>query len=327
MKAYAARTKDRDLLMKSSSGGVFTELAKVVLSRQGVVYGCVWKHPEMVAVHVRAERESELEPMRGSKYVPSDISLAVTQIPEDLAQDRKVLFTGTPCQVAAVRKRVESEVALKPFRSNLFLVEIICHGVPEPEVWEEYKRQLGKPIVDIRFKDKRTGWKNPTMVVSFADGSFQESTLYSNPFVRAYMSGLAMREGCFRCPFKAGNSGADLTIGDFWGVGKHVPAWRDDLGVSAVVVWNDQGSWLFDKCDSALGIQIVCCGSITASNPNLSSPHRPHPGRMRFLSCYRNTSVQDWGDHVSSRMTIGQFVKRLMNYLTHKHFVNKEGRK
>jgi coenzyme F420-reducing hydrogenase beta subunit len=215
IECYASRTADDELLKASSSGGMFTELARRILEEGGLVFGAGWNRSTSCPEHKCVSCESGLAELRGSKYAQSDISKTYGQIGRALASGTKVLFTGVPCQIAAMRKTFAND-------GNLILCGIMCHSVSDLAVWKKYVSELeGKAeskIESIRFRDKRNGWRSGTFVVEFEDPSRNVvENLYENDYARACFSGLAARRSCLDCQFRSGRCRADLMIGDFWG--------------------------------------------------------------------------------------------------------------
>ena len=209
-------------------------LAQDVLARGGAVYGAAFT-PSWSVAHCRVDNINNLAELRGSKYVFSHIGKSIQLIADDLEAHRSVLFCGTPCQVAAVRKR---------FGDNplLLLVEVVCHGAPSPEYWERYLSDLCKSlrktsnqISRIDFRDKRTGWKNYSFTVEFSDGFTFTQPHDDNLYMRAFLRDFTLRDGCFRCPFKYPQGVADITIGDYWGISQLSPKIDNDLGTTIVI--------------------------------------------------------------------------------------------
>ena len=186
---YAARTKDDVLRLASSSGGIFTELARPILAKGGVVFGCVWEKPALVAIHAKAENEDELAAMRGSKYVQSDLRDTYREAKAELQKGREVLFSGTPCQIAGLNKYLGKSY------DNLLTVEIICHGVPSPAVFEKYKQELGNPTT-VNFKDKAESWHNPTFSWKSSNGETSREKLYANAYALAFLRDFCLRPSC-----------------------------------------------------------------------------------------------------------------------------------
>lgn len=235
MKVFAAHNPDPEIRRQSSSGGIFTILSERVLWQGGVVYGVAFDGDWNVA-HRRVDSFHGLAPLRGSKYVYSNVGTAYADAAADLKAGRQVLFSGTPCQIAAMRRRAGENL-------RLILVEIVCHGAPAPEYWSAYLSELCKKlrrkvsdIASINFRDKRTGWKNYSFTVSFRDGKTFTQPHDDNLYMRAFLKDLTLREACFRCPFKhPGGSQADITLGDLWGISQLAPEIDNDQGTTLVI--------------------------------------------------------------------------------------------
>ena len=250
---YALKNKDLNVRLQSSSGGVFSILAKETISHGGVVYGAIFDRDWNV-VHSRIDNLEDRVKFQGSKYVQSKLGETFKQIKIDLNSGKKVLFSGTPCQVAGLlsylRKKYE----------NLTNVDFVCHGVPNPKIWKDYLkenvaavRQDAKVpfssslnpmsfIKDIRFRDKTNGWQKFRFVLSIAKASAEgdKSSVLSclneycwdNDYMSLFLNDYINRPSCHECRFRSGKSGADFTIADFWGIERFYPEFFDDNGVS-----------------------------------------------------------------------------------------------
>ncbi|MBD5402068.1 hypothetical protein HDR58_04635 [bacterium] len=235
MKVIAAHNPDADVRRASSSGGVFSLIAEKVISEGGVVYGAAFNE-EWKVEHLRVDTIEGLSALRGSKYVYSHVGSAYEDALADLESGLKVLFSGTPCQVAAMKKRAGE-------RENLLLLEVICHGAPEPIYWERYLSELCNKlkrditdITSVNFRDKRTGWKNYSFTVKFSNGKTFTQPHTDNLYMRAFLKDFTLREACFRCPFKyPEGSKADITLGDCWGITQIAPEIDNNLGTSLLV--------------------------------------------------------------------------------------------
>lgn len=180
--------------------------------------------------------------MMGSKYVQSDTNETFRQAKDFLENGREVMFTGTPCQIAGLKKY------LKKKYSKLLAVEIICHGVPAPEVWKSYLAETlhkrggrdGKTITRVSFRSKRSGWKKFSFELSDFSGTLSEIML-SNQYMTAFLKNWILRPSCYACKVKSGISQADLTIGDFWGIDKTGIVDDDDKGTSCVICRSEKG--------------------------------------------------------------------------------------
>lgn len=259
---YAAKHANDQIRMDSSSGGVFTLLAEEIIASGGVVFGARFDEKWEV-VHDYADTMEGVIAFRGSKYLQSRVEDTFRQADIFLKKGRKVLFSGAPCQIAGLKRFLRKEY------DHLYTVDFICHGVPSPEIWckyisEEQSAQRIKlnltdktdfKIENIRFRDKRSGWRNYSVTLSFSwqnEEGLRESvsrsdTFNKNRFIQGFLQNLYLRPSCYNCPSKCGKSGSDITIGDFWGLCKYYPDFDDDKGASAILVNNEKGKQLFDK--------------------------------------------------------------------------------
>ena len=264
---YAAKHKDEQIRMASSSGGAFTAIAERVIDEGGVVFGAKFNQDWNV-VHSYTETKEGLGTFRGSKYVQSRIGESYKEAEGFLKAGRKVLFSGTPCQIAGLKCFLRKEY------DNLLTVDFICHGVPSPGVWREYLKEetarqcgeknsvLQRPIHErnaliegISFRDKRLGWKKYSfaLALSTTNGSGAKNTvllsepLNKNIFLRGFLADLYLRPSCHACPSKSFKSRSDITIGDFWGVQNVMPEIDDDKGVSVVMVNSEKAGTLVEK--------------------------------------------------------------------------------
>ena len=245
---YAAWSLDESLRHKSTSGGVFTELALAMFHRGGIVVAAGWKTDPLRVVHKTAYSAKDISDMRGAKYAPSDMSGAWRAIANSLKSGIPCLFVGTPCQTASIRRKFEDGNGL------LCLCAIFCHSVPELAIWSKYVNEIevkaGKRLKSVQFRSKTNGgtWRKGMFVAEFEDsGDRIIEPLAGNVYGDAFFMRLSTRASCLKCQFKSGNSGADLMIGDFWGVEKSHPEIDDGKGVNAVLVYTEEGASLFSE--------------------------------------------------------------------------------
>lgn len=263
---YAGKNKDEELRMKSSSGGLFILLAEKILLEKGVVFGAKFNR-DWEVIHDFAEDLEGVAEFQGSKYVQSRIGSSYKNTEEFLKQGRRVLFTGTPCQVAGLKLFLRKEY------ENLLTVDFVCHGVPSPKVWQMYLKEIlsspkgsvGKntvlhslndlPVITgISFRDKELGWKKFGFVVRKSVplfGTDKNSVLLSetyskNLFMKGFLSDLYLRPSCHACPSKFFKSGSDITIGDYWGIQEVLPDFDDDKGVSLIMINTEKGHSIYD---------------------------------------------------------------------------------
>ena len=238
---YAAKNDNETVRLRSSSGGIFTLLAESVIGEGGVVFGARFNE-DWEVVHDYTDTIEGLEPFRGSKYVQSCMGESYRQVENFLKADRKVMFTGTPCQIEGLRKFLRKDY------NTLLTVEVVCHGAPAPLVWRTYLNneiaKCGKDlsgVEGINFRDKLTGWKTYSLSVKLSKNIVSSSLSKDNDYMRAFLSNLSLRKSCYNCPAKSGKSGADITIGDFWGIENVRPEIDDDKGLSLVLVNSPKG--------------------------------------------------------------------------------------
>lgn len=244
VKVYAAKCGDEQVRMQSSSGGIFTLLAESVIKEGGVVFGAKFtEHWDVV--HAWADSMDGISVFRGAKYVQSTIGNTYREVKDFLLQGRKVLFTGTPCQIAGLKKFLRKDY------ENLVTIDVVCHGVPSPLVWQTYLstiyRKHPSPITGISFRDKTFGWKKYRFHIRHADSDDKPSA--GNIYMKGFLKGLYLRPSCHACPARSGKSGSDITLGDFWGVQKFYPQMDDDKGTSLVLVNSDKGRVLYESIE------------------------------------------------------------------------------
>ena len=269
LSAYAVK-HNIDVRMKSSSGGVFTALSDIILQNSGKIYGADFDE-NMHLRHTFADTTEKRDRMRGTKYIQSDISGVHKQIKTDLENDLQVLFVGTPCQVNAVKNYIgENE--------NLYTADLICHGVPSPELWEKYikyiEEKYNKKATYFSFRNKDIAWRKYSGRVTFADGTVIENTNLLNAYCELFQYDLALRKSCENCPFASLARVGDITLGDFWGIENVLPEIDDNKGVSAVLINTEKGKKLFDCAEKNLEIHKVATEQIAARQPNLSHPSK-----------------------------------------------------
>lgn len=244
---WASQAMDSQIREESSSGGVFSVLAEKVLEADGIVFGTKFNN-EWEAVVGCVSEKSHLNQLRGSKYVQSSAYEQFPQVKILLEMGKVVLFSGTACQVAALR-RFLGEVP-----QNLILVDVLCHGGPSPLLWKEYlnlicrkRKWKMQDIEHISFRNKRLGWARFGLEIKTFSGEEFFEPLNKNLFMDAFLHNLSIRPSCYECPLREGRCHSDITLGDFWGVGNHFPSLNDDKGTSLVIINSLKGKEWFGK--------------------------------------------------------------------------------
>lgn len=288
-RAYAAAGKVADVVRSSASGGVFASLALSWIQQGGLVAGAVMDCAEQVKVyHVLSGEAEDVRRMQGSKYVQSDAWRCYGEAAAALKAGRQVLFSGTPCQVAAVRQ-------LTGDPQNLTTIDLICHGVPPVKLLDEYVALLGKrfrgKIVGFTFRDKSVG-RNFCARLDVQRGKRRRSYYLRSSilsFYRHFLNGALYRENCYSCPYARMERVADLTIGDYWGVetqhaeeiqSGRMPV-RDDW--SCVLVNTDKGQRLLDSHGGALALYPSTPEGVAKENHQLRHPSVKPDSRDKLL--------------------------------------------
>lgn len=233
---FAAINLNEEERNNSSSGGVFSLLMKKTIEEDGVVFGAAFDDNWMIR-HYPAQTLQDTYRFQGSKYVQSNVSGCYKAVKKALNEGRKVLFSGTACQIAALHTFLGRQY------ENLLTVDVVCHGVPSPGIWQDYLLQEGpvNNITDIRFRDKSSGWKNYSFLMAFRNKKAKRVLHHKNIYMQGFLNNLYLRPSCHSCSFKGGRCGSDITLGDFWGIEKVSPKIDDDKGVSVVLVNSEKG--------------------------------------------------------------------------------------
>lgn len=262
--AFACFCNDDSVRLSSSSGGIFTLLAKQIISDGGVVYGARFDQHFSV-VHGYVETVDELERLRGSKYVQSHIDNTLREAEIFLKRGRHVLFSGTPCQIAGLRSFLQQDY------NNLLCVDIVCHGVPSPLVWESYVRyreEKAKAKTEkIFFRGKDNGWKKFAVQFLFRNGERYGQSFDRDPFMRAFLADICLRPSCHQCNFKSIIRQSDITLADFWGIQYVAPEMDDDKGTSLALLNSGKGREIFNHIRGELKCKQVDVESAIKYNP------------------------------------------------------------
>ena len=278
--AYGAKHKQVQTRMGSRSGGAFVAFSDVILRENGVIYGAAIGDDGVVR-HVRAETAGERDRMKGAKYVQSDLTGIYKQVIEDLRAGRKVLFSGTSCQVAGLTALLDCK---KISRENLLTCDLVCHGAPSPKIWADYYRYIRSKyksgIVKADFRDKTFGWDSHCESFLLDNGKKIVSRDYTDLFYSHYM----FRPSCHDCRFANVNRTGDITLADFWGVEKNDPSFEDPQGVSLVLVNTDKGKRVFQAARADL--DCIECSVLHCLQPTLVRPSEASPMREMFWTSY-----------------------------------------
>lgn len=267
-KAFAAVAKDMPLLKKSTSGGVFGLLSLAVLKQGGVVYGCAWGD-NFKAEHIRIDSAEDLHLIQQSKYLQSDTGKTFAFVKKDLLNDIKVLYSGTACQIAGLRK------FLKKNYNNLITLEVACHGVPSPGLFRKYiewiEQNTGKKVSDYQFRNKEKHRKGEhyKYCVTFDDESKKYGFSWEDAYYGSFLKGRTLRRTCYNCKYKNNERVADVMLSDYWGIEREHKDFPAQNGASAVVLCSDSAMDLFNSIKDALIFKETTFEQIIKHNHSL----------------------------------------------------------
>lgn len=278
---YGVQAKEEAVRYSSSSGGIFSILAQYVFGKQGSVYGAGY-HGRMKVVHKEVRNMRQLEEIKRTKYVQSDMTGVYRKIEGQLKEGRWVLFCGTPCQAHALR------LFLNRSYSNLIVVDLVCYGVPSPGIWQSYvnylERRHNGQMTDFSFRDKRKADNGHTCsyVIDRVEYSY---SLYIDPYCKMYFTNYILRPSCYNCHYCMVERESDFTIGDFWGIEKIKPEIDDGMGTSIVMLHTDQAKDIWNDIQSELN--WFTCTKEEILQPRLISPTIAAEKRGELMRWYR----------------------------------------
>ncbi len=280
-RAYAVFACEDGIREKSSSGGVFSLLAEQVLCEGGYVFGCAFD-AKLKAEHIGITDYSELKRLQGSKYVQSDLKSSFHTVKQLLEEGKQVLFSGTACQMEGLKK------FLGKHYESLLLVDVVCHGVPSPKVWEQYKeyqeRIYDAKISGLSFRDKSKGWKDYRVRLNFENGQTYVSRSWDDIYMKSFIKNLISRPSCYDCKFRQWHRESDITLGDFWGVEQVLPQWNDDKGISLVLIHSEKGQRMLQSISEKLRIKEVEKEAAVEKNRSVIAPIVVPKEREKFFA-------------------------------------------
>lgn len=296
LKVYSGWSLDKTIRLGSSSGGAFSEIARPILESGGVVFGCGLDE-NLQAVHMYVEDMEALRTkLSGSKYVQSRIGDSYQKAKSFLKEGRKVLFSGTPCQIAGLRNYLHRDYP------NLLTVDIICHGVPSPMIFEDYKKYMSEKhqmlINDVKFRCKKSSWIffNMTLKGHVEKSNVMktyEGAYYEDPYIRGFLRDNFLRPSCYGCKFARVDRSSDFTIADWWGYKKQS---KQDAGfrykgVSLMLVNTDKALELAQHLNMSLRMRTI--EEAKRTNISLSHPFNMPTSRETFWKDYRSMTFGD----------------------------------
>lgn len=300
--AWAASSKDNEIIFNSASGGIFTEVARNFLEENGIVIGVSLEkiNNKLIPKHIKINNINELKKIQGSKYVQSDMGNIYIEVRNELNKNNKVLFSGTPCQVAALKKFLGKEY------KNLYTIDIICHGVPSIKIFQDYilslEEELNGTIIDFKFRDKKFGWGLCGKVEYKKDNKIKEKILPSkmSSYYNLFLTSEIYRENCYSCKYANIKRVGDITLGDYWGIKEEHPEYFNGAdrfiekrGVSCIMINSQKGELLLNKVKKKLNLKKSTIEKISRHNEQLSKASKQGKYRELILNLYKKGGYKD----------------------------------
>ncbi len=288
LECFAAKSRDDSIRKISSSGGIFTHLANYYLEKKGVVYGATLDDKFKVK-HIRIDSKDDLKQIQGSKYAQSILDGVFQNVKEDLSKKKKVLFSGTPCQINGLKRYLGKEY------ENLLTVSVICHGVINSDLLakriDEFENKFNSKVDRVTYKSKKNGWECSSIFYE-AEKINKLYKFNDDPMMFMFSKNFALRESCYNCSSKGDNNMADIILGDYWGVYNVHKELFDQQGVSCVIVKTEKGKGIFDLIKHELITTNTKYKEIVKYNPCLStSVERPYY-RSKFYNDIKNNELE-----------------------------------
>lgn len=325
-KVYAATAEHPEIAMKSASGGIFAELAGLILDRGGYVFGSAFclKDGKLEAVHICVESRDELSRLQGSKYLQSDMLSAYSEARTLLQQGSIVLFSGTPCQIVGLKSFLGKDY------DNLFTVDIICHGVPSQQMFQDYTSLLMEKyqgdLQSFKFRDKAKGW-GLNASVTYSDRSHKIRTKYipfrASSYYDMFIKCETYRENCYSCPFANESRTGDLTLGDFWGIQRVHPEYmtqnggpfHEERGISCILENTEKGRYLLEESKNHLVLRDSSFQNAAAENSQLQHPSSRPDSRETVMQIYREAGYAGVEKYFNKRIGIKKYYYILKNMI------------
>lgn len=284
-KVYAAYTKDTDVRRNSSSGGMFTEIAKAIIQEGGVVFASKLENNCHELCYSKCDDIEELIYFRGSKYLQSKPRYIFRDVKEELENGRFVLFVGTACQVSGLKAYLRKEY------STLYAIDIICHGIPSPKLWFDYLSKLENEYNSVatraNFRYKSPSWTEFSLCVDFENGTRFIKSKFDDPYLISFLKEISLRENCYSCSYTNTARVGDITLADFWGYKSTDYRMRNtEKGISLVLINSDKGEKLFQKVTSNILYIEKSLKDAIAGNRSLREPWKKNPIADDFWDAY-----------------------------------------
>ncbi len=293
--SFAAYSLNNGVRRKSSSGGIFSEIATAVINRGGVVWGAMYGQDYNV-VHTCINTIKDLEYLCGAKYVQSDLIDVFKQVSEQLREGLTVLFCGTPCQIYGLHGFLKCASGIKDEHvDHLFAVDFVCHSIPSPLAWKKYVQYRasvdnnGQYPLLINMRSKSSGWSKYRYSVNFNYYNTDYSVISNKDlYMKLFIKGFISRDSCENCRFKGIERISDITLGDCWGVWEYAPDMDDNKGTSLLLVRGEKGNKLFDLIKHNIKVQKISVSDAVLNNKAIVESERGKRGKNIIRNYVKN---------------------------------------
>lgn len=311
--AYACKNKNLQTRLESSSGGIFSNLCDYVIDKDGVVFGAAFNE-NLEVEHMEANTFEEYKKFRGSKYVQSKIGNSYKKVKEHLDEGKLVLFSGVPCQIEGLH------LFLGKKYDNLITVDLICHGVPSPLIFNLYKKILNKKyssqITDIKFRDKTEGWKKYSYLSKFENNSIYRKLLNEDSYMKGFLSDLYLRPSCYNCKSKNFKSNSDILLGDYWGIEGIHSDFDDDKGISLVIVNTLKGKEMFDNISDNMSVIITDMDYAITRNKSIIQSVEYNKHREEFFNTLNECNLQELVERYTKVSLYNKIKNKIKNIMS-----------
>ena len=316
-RAYAVKNRNEEIRLKSTSGGFFSLLANYVLEKGGYVAGAAYDD-NFVVRHIIINNMSELYKLRGAKYSQSELGNTFFNIRKLLDEDKLVLFSGTPCQCIGLKRYLKKDY------SNLITTDLICHGVPSPQVWQYYidyrsnKENEGVRPIKINMRCKDSGWSDYNYSTEFVYENGKRTLILNSQdlFMKAFVGNICLRTSCSNCKAKGIERITDFTLGDYWGIWNQYPDFDDDKGINVVFVHSKKGDDLLNLLENKVQMFEVDQNEAYQENMSFVISSKECINRERFFS---DLTIDNFKETVEINFSKDRlkksFIQRIMNII------------
>lgn len=321
---YALSLKNEKLLKKTSSGGVFGGIAIDWLKKGGLVIGAAFdcSNDKLILNHICIDNINDLDQLLGSKYVQSNLNQIFLITKQYLDNGKDVLFSGTPCQISSLKSYLRKDY------TNLVTVDLICHGVPNQKMFQEYirceEKNANNIIKDFKFRDKELGWGLNAKITYNKVMKDKIVKSFNSSYYTLFLNCDIYRESCYYCPYANEFRQGDLTVGDFWGIELEHPEYltpngmlNKEKGISVLLVNTKKGQSLFECNKDRYWYYHSSFDKASKHNKQLNHPSKKGQNRIKVLDIYRKkgyNGIEKWFWRKKKKEKIINNIKYFVHY-------------